>query len=522
MPIETPDWVRDAVFYQIFPDRFAKSERVPKPWHLESWESPPTVRGFKGGDLLGVAEHLDYLADLGITALYFNPIFQSASNHRYHTYDYLAVDPLLGGDAALRELLDAAHAREMRVVLDGVFNHASRGFWPFHHVMETGKDSPYRGWFHFDDAALEAGRPIRAYPETPQLLDTANVPDEQRAGARSLHAFGYRAWWDLPALPKLNTDNPEVRDYLFGVAEHWIRLGADGWRLDVALEISDESFWREFRRRVKAVNPDAYIVAEVWHEEPRYLQGDQFDAYMNYPLAASITSFTGASHLDRRVLHQHFGLDATIYPIDGPEFAGRVERGLGLYDPAVVAVQLNLLDTHDTPRFLAMTSGDKASLRLATLLQMTLPGAPSIYYGDEIGMTGEQDPGCRASFPWGDRGSWDLELLAFTKGAVAVRRANPVLRRGGYRTVAAWGAAMAFVRTPVDGAAGPAVIVAVNAGDAAVPLDLDLPELTDHRLAPIGWPGLPEAPAGGVALRDGRASVTVPPRAGLVFRAEAA
>jgi len=137
VPIETPDWVRDAVFYQIFPDRFARSERVPKPGHLEAWESPPTVHGFKGGDLLGVAEHLDYLAELGITALYFNPIFQSASNHRYHTYDYLAVDPLLGGDAALRELLDAAHARGMRVVLDAVFNPASRAFWPSNHVLET-------------------------------------------------------------------------------------------------------------------------------------------------------------------------------------------------------------------------------------------------------------------------------------------------------------------------------------------------------------------------------------------------
>lgn len=521
MPIDTPDWVRDAVFYQIFPDRFARSERVRKPGHLEPWDSPPTVHGFKGGDLLGVVERLDYLADLGITALYFNPIFQSASNHRYHTYDYLAVDPLLGGDAALRELLDAAHARGMRVVLDGVFNHASRGFWPFHHVMEAGRDSPYRGWFHFDEAALEAGRPIRAYPDDPQALDTAHVPEDQRSGARSLAALGYRAWWDLPALPKLNTDNPEVREYLFGVAEHWIRFGADGWRLDVALEIADETFWREFRRRVKAVNPDAYIVAEVWHEEPRYLQGDQFDAYMNYPLAASITSFAGAPHLDRRVLRQHFGLDATIYPIDGSEFARRVEHGLALYDPAVVAVQLNLLDTHDTPRYLAMTGGDVASLRLATILQMTLPGAPSIYYGDEIGMTGEQDPGSRAAFPWDDRRSWNVELLAFTRGAVAARHAHPVLRRGSYRTVAAAGTAMAFLRAPVAGVPGPAVVVAINAGDASAPLQLDLPDLTGYGLVAVPWAGMPDVPAGGVAVRDGRAGMTVPPRAGLVLRAEA-
>jgi neopullulanase len=287
------------------------------------------------------------------------------------------------------------------------------------------------------------------------------------------------------------------------------------------LEIDDDSFWREFRRRVKAVNPEAYIVAEVWHEAPRYLQGDQFDAYMNYPLAASIISFTGASNLDRRVLQQHFNLDATIYPIDGPEFARRLERGLGIYDPAVVAVQLNLIDTHDTPRFLSMTSGDVASLRLATILQMTLPGAPSIYYGDEIGMRGEQDPGCRGAFPWDDRASWDLNLLAFTTGAVAARHANPVLRRGSYRTAAAWGAAMAFVRGPVAGAPGPAVVVAINAGDVAVPLDLDVPELTGQRLVAVHWAGMPDAPAGGVAVRDGRATLMVPPRAGLLLRAEA-
>jgi glycosidase len=153
---------------------------------------------------------------------------------------------------------------------------------------------------------------------------------------------------------------------------------------------------------------------------------------------------------------------------------------------------------------------------------MTLPGAPSIYYGDEIGMTGEMDPGCRASFPWTDRGSWDEELLAFTRGAVAARRANAVLRRGSYRTVGAWGAAMAFLRGRVPGIAGLPMIVAVNAGDAAVPLDLDLPDLTGHRLVAVHWAGMPEAPAGGVAVRDGRAIVEIPPRAGIVLRAEAA
>src|SRR5215216_6424458 len=161
---DVPAWVRDAVFYQIFPDRFAGSSRVPKPGPLEAWDAPPTNYGFKGGDLLGIVEHLDHIESLGANALYLTPVFQSASNHRYHTYDYLAVDPLLGGDAALRELLDAAHGRGMRVILDGVFNHTGRGFWPFHHVLETGAGSPYRTWFQFDEDALARGVPVNAYP----------------------------------------------------------------------------------------------------------------------------------------------------------------------------------------------------------------------------------------------------------------------------------------------------------------------------------------------------------------------
>src|SRR3954471_1904562 len=226
---DTPAWVRDAVFYQIFPDRFAASERVAKPGPLEPWDASPTNDGFKGGDLLGIVEHLDHIAGLGVNALYLTPVFQSASNHRYHTYDYLAVDPLLGGDAALRELLDAAHARGMRVVLDGVFNHTGRGFWPFHHVVENGAASPYRRWFHFDQAALDRGVPILAYPGAENRATASAARAGTWRDRPSLERLGYQAWWDLPALPKLNTDDPGVREYLLSVAEHWIRFGIDGW-----------------------------------------------------------------------------------------------------------------------------------------------------------------------------------------------------------------------------------------------------------------------------------------------------
>ena len=300
--IDTPRWVRDAVFYQIFPDRFAASDRVPKPSHLEPWADPPTLHGIKGGDLLGIAEHLPMLADLGITALYLTPIFASASNHRYHTYDYLRVDPLLGGDAALRELVDAVHARGMRIVLDGVFNHTGRGFWAFHHILENGLASPYLDWYREDRQALAEGRQLLAYPDTGRTVYAAGQPAED---ARSIARLGYEAWWGLPALPKLNTDYQPVRDYLLGVAEHWIRFGIDGWRRDVPEEIADPTFWQAFRTRVRAVNPDAYLVGEIWRIAPEWLAGDRFDAVMNYPLAEAILGFVGAHHLDDAVVRSH-------------------------------------------------------------------------------------------------------------------------------------------------------------------------------------------------------------------------
>src|SRR6476469_7514518 len=201
--MSTPDWVQDAIFYQIFPDRFAKSTRNPAGnLPLETWDSAPTVHGFKGGDLYGVAEKLDYLKDLGVTALYLNPVFASASNHRYHTYDYFQVDPLLGGNEALRELLDESHDRGMRVILDGVFNHSGRGFWPFHHILENGISSPYVDWFYIDKEALRSGRGLRPYPTARDLRE---LPASAQQGDLSLRQLGYRAWWGLPALPKLNT-----------------------------------------------------------------------------------------------------------------------------------------------------------------------------------------------------------------------------------------------------------------------------------------------------------------------------
>jgi hypothetical protein len=303
----TPEWVKHAVFYQIFPDRFARSERVPKATHLEPWDAPPTVHGYKGGDLLGVVERLDHLQSLGVTALYFNPIFQSGANHRYHTHDYFRVDPMLGGDAALRELLDAAHARGMRVVLDGVFNHASRGFLQFHDVLENGPASAYLDWWHIE------GFPLGAYGEGDGALR-------------------YRAWWDLPALPKFDTDTPAVREFLLSVGEHWLRFGVDGWRLDVPNEIDDDDFWREFRRRCRAVNPEAYIVGELWTGAERWLQGDQFDAVMNYQVTKAVLGFVAAEIDDAEVARCGYG---AVPRLSAQAFQKAIGAELSRYHPEI-------------------------------------------------------------------------------------------------------------------------------------------------------------------------------------------
>jgi cyclomaltodextrinase len=471
MPIDVPSWVRDAVFYQVFPDRFAASARVPKPGPLEAWDAPPTRNGFKGGDLLGILERLDELADLGVTALYLTPIFRSASNHRYHTDDYLEVDPLLGGTPALRELVDAVHARGMRIVLDGVFNHVGRGFWPFHHVVENGLDSPYADWFYVDRKRLASGLGLQPYPGR----FTA-------ARGRERETPGYRAWWDLPALPKLNTGHRPVREHLMQVAEHWLRFGIDGWRLDVPFEIADETFWQEFRRRCRAIRADAYLVGEVWDVAPEWLRGDRFDGLMNYPLQAAILGYASGSSLDAQVVEGHHELMRRVKPLDAEAFASQVSFGVNAYAPEVVASQLNLLSSHDTPRFRTVVGGDTAAVRLGMLLQMTLPGAPCVYYGDEIGMEGGNDPDCRRAFPAGAEGR-DETLRTDVKALVTARAAHPSLRSDRVLTIGADGPAFAMLRGGADDptAHGETLVVAVNAGE----------QLAVWRHAP-GMPALPE------------------------------
>ena len=442
---KTPDWVKDAIFYQIFPDRFATSERVEKPHNLESWDSPPTTFGFKGGDLLGVVEHLDYLQDLGITAIYFCPIFQSTANHRYHTHDYFQVDPILGGNAAFKTLLNEAHQRGIRVVIDGVFNHASRGFYQFNHALENGAASPYRNWFTFREF------PTRAYSDP----------------------INYEAWWGLPALPKFNHANPQVREFIFRVAEYWVREGIDGWRLDVPAEIDDDEFWREFRRRVKAINPEAYIVGEIWHRAERWLQGDQFDAVMNYQITRACLEFF-IDDLDRELMQESsYG---SIRHIGADEFSRTLGDLLTWYPQEITQAQMNLLDSHDTARFITIARGDTSALKLALLTLFCYVGAPTIYYGDEIALEGAKDPDSRRAMIW-EPGSHGRQMIDFVKRLTTLRKKYAALRRGKMTSVYANGKVLAFARHMPN---AETVIVAINAGRQAITLDLRVERLLNN------------------------------------------
>jgi glycosidase len=474
---DTPAWVTEAVFYQIFPDRFASSGRVDKRVNLEEWEAPPTVHGFKGGDLGGIIEHLDYLSDLGVNAILLNPVFQSASNHRYHTHDYLRIDPLLGDDALFDELVAACHDRGFRIVLDGVFNHASRGFFQFNDILENGAQSPYIDWFR-----------IRGFPIYPYHPSYSDAPM-------------YEAWWDLPALPEFNTDNPVVADFLLGVAEHWTRRGIDGWRLDVALEIKTPGFWEEFRRRVRAINPEAYIVAEIWHDAAESVNDrERFDGTMNYQYTGRVIAFAAGHRVDVSAVEGQPW--PTTPPIDAPTFASAVGHILSEFGQQATLGNLNCFSSHDTSRALTIAGGDEASVRLIALLALTFPGPGHVYYGEELGMMGHKDPLSRGAMPWDDPDSWNRGLLESFRRLISLRRSHAALRGTDYRVMTAYDMVFVVER----GRGDDSLVVVANAGDDEAVVELD----REVRPQPL-W---------GSATVAGR-TVTVPARSGAVLDSSA-
>ncbi len=398
-----PQWVQQTVFYQIFPDRFFRSLNYKAVGHFQPWKSVPTAQGMCGGNLRGIIEKLDYIQSLGCNALYLCPIFTSASNHRYHTVDYFSIDPVLGTESDFDDLVKAVHDRKMRIILDGVFNHCSRGFFPFVSLMEQGKESPYRDWFYVDHF------PLNAY---------SGIPN-------------YRCWWNIPALPKFNMENPEVRNYLMRVGEFWMHRGIDGWRLDVPNEIDDDSFWQEFRLRVKAINPEAYIVGEIWEKPDRWLQGDQFDGVMNYPLRRLLLEFffpEGMHNQDNLSTGEPESVSKPHTLGNATDFCKELQT---LFANKSFGTSLNLLGSHDTPRITTIGKGHEEAQLMAWALLLFLPGSFCLYYGDEIALPGGKDPDNRRCFPWECVESGKEPLLYhFFRDLLAIRAKEDVWVNG--------------------------------------------------------------------------------------------
>jgi cyclomaltodextrinase len=381
-----PEWAKRAIFYQIFPERFANGDPSNDPEGTEPWGGQPTHDNHFGGDLQGIIDHLDYLQDLGITAIYLTPVFQANSNHKYDTIDYKKVDAYLGDNELLHDLVKACHDKGIRVMLDAVFNHCSEQFPPFLDVKKRGEKSKYTDWFHVNEYPIEVKDGIPTY-------DTFGF-------------FGY--------MPKLNTANPEVKAYLLDVARYWVEeVGIDGWRLDVANEV-DHRFWRDFREVVKKANPNAYIVGEVWNDSLKWLMGDQFDSVMNYPFSNKLLDFFSNSEMD------------------GFSFATGISSLIMRYPQQTNEVIFNLLCSHDTPRVMNRVGEDKRRLKLCVVFLLTYMGTPCIFYGDEIGLTGGGDPDCRKCMEW-DHSKQDRELYDFYKLLIALRRKHEVLVTGSFR-----------------------------------------------------------------------------------------
>ncbi len=465
---ETPDWLKGGLIYQIFPDRFYNSgkrktnvptDRVMRSDLSGQPEWRPDENGvvhnndFFGGDLEGIRQKLEYLYDLGVTCIYLNPIFEAHSNHRYDTADYEKVDPLLGSEEDLKRLCKAAKRYGISVVLDGVFSHTgadSRYFNKNGRYNEPGayqsRDSKFFNWYNF-----------------------SNWPDE------------YTAWWNFDTLPDVNETNPDFLEYITGengIARRWIRAGIRGWRLDVADELPD-AFLDAFRRAVKAENPEALVLGEVWEDASnkvsysnrrRYLLGDQLDSVMNYPFSNAILDFVSTGVAEG--------------------FSDKILSVLENYPPQVVHVLMNHIGTHDTVRAITALAGESCEgrdrkwqschslsreqykrgvklMKLASLIQYTLPGVPSLYYGDEVGMQGYCDPFNRACFPWGEENE---ELLEWYKQLGEFRNSCNVLVDGDYATVSEMLGCLAYRRYKN----GSEIMVIINRNDHSI--DYRLPE----------------------------------------------
>jgi len=371
---EEVDWFVNSTVYQIFPDRFAKV--------------PPCIEniGMKyGGNIKGIIDRLDYLIKLGVNAIYLNPVFKSDSYHRYDIIDYYELDPVFGEKNELRKLIDLCHHKDIKIIFDGVFNHTSDKFFAFQDVLKKGEASLYKEWYFVDSF------PAVNYP----------VPN-------------YECFSFYGGMPKLNTSNPETARYFFDVVKYWtLEFGVDGWRFDAADEVN-RKFWRDLRTEIKALKKDVVLIGEIFDEASSWLYGDQFDSVLNYPLKEMIND-----------LFAYRSIDVELFKM-------RINSYLMNFNKKVINSMVNIISTHDTPRFLTLCNGDEKRFELAAVFQFTFPGVPLIYYGDEVGMQGDTDPDCRKPMVW-DEEKWNIKLLKLYGFLIDIRKKNEALRLGEYR-----------------------------------------------------------------------------------------
>lgn len=382
-----PVWAQGIVYYQIFPERFAIGNTEKHLHSYAKWDDKPTRENFMGGDLKGIQQNLSYLSDLGIDCIYLNPIFLADFNHKYATTDYYRIDPDFGTLADLKSLVNTAHEKGIRIVLDGVFNHVGCSFMPFDDLVEKGPLSSYRNWFYADEFPLQ-GDPLN-----------------------------YRCVGDYQFMPKLNYSCPEVRNYILEVMLYWIQeADIDGWRLDVADEV-ELSFWSHARSVIKHAYPNVLLLGETWGDGYSLVgDGEKLDSVMNYLFKDAVTEFFAKRS------------------IPPSQFNHQINNALSKYPNSVNKALYNPLDSHDTERFLTSADSNLERLQLAVAFQMTYIGSPAIYYGDEIGMEGENDPGCRSAMVW-DTSQQNQELLAYYKMLIQLRKQEPCLTLGDYHSV---------------------------------------------------------------------------------------
>ncbi len=378
-----PDWAQGLVFYQIFPERFCNGEMYNDPGNCEPWGTMPTRENFMGGDLKGIQQKIPYLQELGVEGIYLNPIFKADFNHKYATTDYYEVDPIFGTNADFKDLVVELHKANIKILLDGVFNHVGIHFAPFEDVCRNEDKSKYKDWFL-----------INSYPV-----------DISHHNYECVGAYKY--------MPRLNTSNSEVRNFIIGVMNFWIEeYDIDGWRLDVADEV-DATVWQFARTSLRDKYPNILLLGETWGYGGKLIQGHQMDSVMNYMFRDAVRDYIAWNKITTK------------------EFDYRINKMLAGYHMETNQAMYNLLDSHDTERFLWLCKENIEKLKIATAFQMTFVGAPAIYYGDEQGMTGDNDPDCRRCMVWD---SGNLEVYNFYKKLIALRKKYDCIRRGDYHT----------------------------------------------------------------------------------------